>query len=559
MSSFSSPKNFAITTTNAGLVKDIPADPGVYLMKDNTGNIIYIGKAKNLKKRVFSYFSKSYSNGNDRKDANWKTQKLLAKIADIEFVTTHNEIEAFLLESNLIKRYRPLFNIELKDQQRYTYLKLTQELFPRLLVARRNRRGEFGGPKGKIYGPFVRGSSKFLTVGLLRKLFKIRICNRLPKKPCLQYFMKNCDAPCIKNVTELQYLKNVMSLQDILSGRSSVSKFMMEMQEEMRKAAELQQYEKAKDIRDTLRRLENLRIKQNMEKVSHKNASDEEYIGIMKDKKKGVAHLILLSRKRGVIMDRRKFDFELVGDNSLGTFLLQYYTSVPSVPRYIYVNEEPGSKEALEASLEKLCEHQVRIVKISNNFHNIEKKELMNMVVRNLELSGQEWNQHSLRELKRELRLGTIPSIIDCFDISNFGTSFAVGSRTRFLNAMPYKDGYRRFKIKTVFNQNDFAMIYEIVSRSYSSISGKDQLPDLIVIDGGRGQLRSAFDAINKLGLDIPCISLAKEKEEIYTHLLKQPIRLPNTSGALMLLRHIRDEAHRFGLKYNIKLRTYEL
>ncbi|MFZ0741109.1 MAG: excinuclease ABC subunit UvrC [Nitrososphaeraceae archaeon] len=559
MSSFSSPKNFAITTTNAGLVKDIPADPGVYLMKDNTGNIIYIGKAKNLKKRVFSYFSKSYSNGNDRKDANWKTQKLLAKIADIEFVTTHNEIEAFLLESNLIKRYRPLFNIELKDQQRYTYLKLTQELFPRLLVARRNRRGEFGGPKGKIYGPFVRGSSKFLTVGLLRKLFKIRICNRLPKKPCLQYFMKNCDAPCIKNVTELQYLKNVMSLQDILSGRSSVSKFMMEMQEEMRKAAELQQYEKAKDIRDTLRRLENLRIKQNMEKVSHKNASDEEYIGIMKDKKKGVAHLILLSRKRGVIMDRRKFDFELVGDNSLGTFLLQYYTSVPSVPRYIYVNEEPESKEALEASLEKLCEHQVRIVKISNNFHNIEKKELMNMVVRNLELSGQEWNQHSLRELKRELRLGTIPSIIDCFDISNFGTSFAVGSRTRFLNAMPYKDGYRRFKIKTVFNQNDFAMIYEIVSRSYSSISGKDQLPDLIVVDGGRGQLRSALDAINKLGLDIPCISLAKEKEEIYTHLLKQPIRLPNTSGALMLLRHIRDEAHRFGLQYNIKLRTYEL
>jgi excinuclease ABC subunit C len=427
------------------------------------------------------------------------------------------------------------------------------------LVARRNRRGEFGGPKGKIYGPFVRGSSKFLTVGLLRKLFKIRICNRLPKKPCLQYFMKNCDAPCIKNVTELQYLKNVMSLQDILSGRSSVNKFMMQMQEEMRKAAELQQYEKAKDIRDTLRRLENLRIKQNMEKVSHKNASDEEYIGIMKDRKMGVAHLILLSRKRGVIMDRRKFDFELVGDNSLGTFLLQYYTSVPSVPRYIYVNEEPESKEALEASLEKLCEHQVRIVKISNNFHNREKKELMNMVVRNLDLSGQEWNQHSLRELKGELRLGTIPSIIDCFDISNFGTSFAVGSRTRFLDAMPYKEGYRRFKIKTVLNQNDFAMIYEIVSRSYSSISGKDQLPDLIVIDGGRGQLRSALEAINKLGLNIPCISLAKEKEEIYTHLLKQPIRLPNTSEALMLLRHIRDEAHRFGLQYNIKLRTYKL
>jgi excinuclease ABC subunit C len=554
MSSFNLPISLAKTTTKSGPLKDIPVDPGVYLMKDNAGNIIYIGKAKNLKKRVFSYYSKNYTNSSERKDADWKTQKLLAKIADIEFVATDNEIEAFLLESNLIKRYRPLFNIELKDQQRYTYLKLTKELFPRLLVARRNRRGEFGGPKGKIYGPFVKGSSKFLTVGLLRKLFKIRICDRLPKKPCLQYFMKNCDAPCIKNVTESRYLKNVVLLQDILSGRSNINKFMTQMEEEMRKSAELQQYEKAKDIRDTLRRLENLRVKQNMEKVGHKKTSDEEYVGIMKDEKKGLAQLIILSRKRGVIMDRKKFDFELVGDNSLGTFLLQYYSSIPAVPRYIYVNEEPESKVALEASLEKLCEHKVRIIKVSNNFHDNEKRELMNMVIRNLDLS----NQHSLLELKKELGLRKVPAIIDCFDISNFGTTFAVGSRTRFLDAMPFKEGYRRYKIKTVFNQNDFAMIYEIVSRSYSSVPGQDQLPDLVVIDGGRGQLRSALDAIRGLGLDIPCISIAKEKEEIYTHFLKKPIRLHSTSGALRLLRHIRDEAHRFGLRYNVILRTFK-
>jgi excinuclease ABC subunit C len=267
--------------------------------------------------------------------------------------------------------------------------------------------------------------------------------------------------------------------------------------------------------------------------------------------------LIILSRKRGVIMDRRKFDFELVGDNSLGTFLLQYYSSIAAVPRYIYVNEEPESKVALEASLEKLCEHKVRIIQVSNNFHNNEKRELMNLVIRNLDLSSQDWNQHSLLELKRELGLRKVPTIIDCFDISNFGTTFAVGSRTRFLDAMPYKEGYRRYKIKTVFNQNDFAMIYEIVSRSYSSVPGQDQLPDLVVIDGGKGQLRSALDAIRKLGLDIPCISIAKEKEEIYTHFLKKPIRLHNTSGALSMLRHIRDEAHRFGLRYNVILRTF--
>jgi excinuclease ABC subunit C len=558
MSSFCFPTDFVATRIKSRHIEDLPVEPGVYLMKDNSGNIIYIGKAKNLRKRVFSYFSKNYESGRAHHDMNWKTQKLVARIADIEFVTTDNEIEAFLLESNLIKRYRPVFNIELKDQQRYTYLKITQELFPRLLVARRNRRGEFSGPKGKIFGPFVKGSSKFLTVGLLRKLFKIRICNRLPKKPCLQYFMNNCDAPCIENVTASQYQENVVLLQDILSGKKSMEEFMMRMEEEMRSSSALQQYEKAKDIRDTLRRLENLRVKQNMEKVGRKNSSEEDYVGIIKNEAKGMAHLIILSRKHGVIMDRRKFDFELVGDNSLGTFLLQYYTSVPSVPRYIYVNEDPESKETLEASLEKLCEHGVSIVRISNNFHNKEKKELMNLILRNLNITLKEGNQASVLELKRELGLGSIPSIIDCFDISNFGTTFAVGSRIRFVDGRPYKEGYRRFRIRTVSSQNDFAMISEIVNRSYSSLSNEDQLPDLIVIDGGMGQLRSALTAIDKLGLDVKCISLAKEKEEVYTHLLKKPIRLPNSSEALKLLRHIRDEAHRFGLQYNIKLRTFK-
>src|ERR671917_2415038 len=225
--------------------KRIPEQPGVYLMKDSADGIIYIGKAKNLRKRISSYFSK-----HDPK-LGWKTSRLVSKIADIDFIVTDNEIEAFLLESNLIKRYRPLFNIELKDQQRYTYLKITQEPFPRLLVARRNRRGEFSGPKGQIYGPFVKGSSKSLTVGLLRKLFKIRICNRLPKMPCLQYFIKNCDAPCIKNVTESQYLENIVLLQDILEGKNSVEKFVTQMEEDMKKAAELLQFEKAKEIHDT--------------------------------------------------------------------------------------------------------------------------------------------------------------------------------------------------------------------------------------------------------------------------------------------------------------------
>src|SRR5919206_1462809 len=277
--------------------EQIPQNSGIYLMKDNEGKIIYIGKAKNLYKRVSSYFLKQDYNNNDNNyqyNNNWKTSRLVRKVSDIDFIVTDNEIEAFLLESNLIKRYRPVFNIELKDQQRYTYLKITDESFPRLLVARRNRAGEFTGPKGKIYGPFVRGSSKYLTVGLLRKLFKIRVCNRLPKTPCLQYFIKNCDAPCIANIMREQYMMGVSALQDILEGKSNIERFADQMQEEMKRASDLGDYERAKEIRDTLYRMNNLRIKQKMEKAANKNP-DEEYIGLLKDMTKGIAHVMALS------------------------------------------------------------------------------------------------------------------------------------------------------------------------------------------------------------------------------------------------------------------------
>jgi len=358
--------------------KRMPDEPGVYLMKDGGGKIIYIGKAKNLKKRVTSYFTRH------NLDIGWKTARLVSNISDIEFVVTDNEIEAFLLESNLIKRFRPVFNIELKDQQRYTYVKITDEPFPRLLVARRNRNGEFLGPKGRVYGPFVRGSAKFLTVGLLRKLFKIRICNRLPKTPCLQYFIKNCDAPCIANVTRKRYMANVVSLQDILDGKSSIEKFASKMQDEMKRASDLGDYERAKEIRDTLYRLNNLRVKQKMEKAVNRNP-DEEYVGIMKDDKKGIAHVMALRRTRGVICDRKKFEFDLVGDNSLSSFLLQYYSSIPLVPRFVYVNEDPEDSQVLEMSLEKIAGHRVSIFNVERVLTK-EKHQLMDLISRNLSM-----------------------------------------------------------------------------------------------------------------------------------------------------------------------------
>lgn len=529
-------------------VLTLPYEPGVYMMKNKEGKIIYIGKAKNLRKRVLSYFTQSRSS----EASNWKTSKLISKIEDIDFLVTDNEIEAFLLESNLIKQYRPLFNIDLKDQQRYTYLKISDEKFPRLLVARRNRDGKFMGIKGKVFGPFVHGSSKYLTIGLLRKIFKIRICNTLPKRPCLEYFINNCDAPCINNVTQSEYMNNVQSLENILTGRKSIEDFIEKMQNDMISASNSLDYEKAKAIRDTVSRLENLRSRQKIEH-SISSRSEEEYIGIMYDLLQSKAHILILRRHRGVIRDRKKYQFDLIGDNSFSTFLSQYYYSKSSVPRFIYVNEDPGSKEALEKSLERIASHKVNIIRLSNRM-DVERKQLMDLITRNLSNYVSKGFEPALFDLKKVLRLKSLPKIIDCFDISNLGLSIAVGSCVRFTNGIPEKSFYRKFKIKTIKDQNDFAMISEIVTRRYSK-EDKINLPDLVLIDGGKGQLHSAIDSLYKLGLKIPCVSIAKQREEIFVPNSSFPVVMPKNSKSLKILQYLRDEAHRFGLAYNIKLR----
>lgn len=557
--------------------KKIPNNPGIYLMKDRTGKIIYIGKAKNLKNRINSYRNLNQKDTINNKDKNfWKTQILINKVQDIDFILTDNEVEAFLLESNLIKRYRPVFNIELKDQQRYTYLKITDEKFPRLLVARRNRRGDFQGPKGDVIGPFVYGSSRFLSLGILRKLFKVRICNRLPKKPCLEYFIHNCDAPCINNISEEKYLENIKLLKDILNKKNGLENFIANLKTEMNLESKKQNYERAKEIRDTVKTIEPLLINQ---KMDLKNRRNEEYIGIKTDILSGVSHILIFKRVNGVISDQKKYYYELIGDNNFSTFLLQYYTTSPQIPYKIYVNEIPESKTTLELALEKLSNHRVKIIKVTYSVNN-EKKDLMNLILKNLSIQIERKYNQSVIELKNTLNLKDFPFIIDCFDVSNFGTSIAVGACVRFVNGYPYKNGYRRFKIKSLQSkQDDYLMIKEIVHRKYmlhkSSIDTEKinndynninsyinnnkidtSFPNLIVIDGGKGQLTTAEFVLKKMCLNIPIISLAKENEEIYTINSREPLQISKKSTALHLLQSLRDEAHRFGLAYNIKLRA---
>ena len=566
-----------------------PSAPGIYIMKDVNDRVIYIGKAKNLKKRIISYshyiknelvwkLNKNDCEIMENKDHNgrWKTIALLKKISEIEFIITDNEMEALLLESNLIKKYRPVFNIDLKDQERYTYLKITYEEFPRLLVSRKNRKGEFTGPPGEIIGPFVYGSSRLISIGTLRKIFKVRICNRLPKKPCLEFFIKNCDAPCIKNTTKEEYGNNIGSLKDLLKNTEDLRGFLVRMNKEMTEASNKQNYELAKDIRDTIKIIEKLRIQQKIDTRSNKN---EEYVGYKVDLTSQKGHVLIFKRINGVICDRKKFEFDLLGDNSFSTFLLQYYSSV-LIPNIIYVNVIPESKTNLEIIFQKLSDHPVKIKKISNLSSDDKNSNLMDLILKNLALYIERKYNLTLISLKEVINLKELPYIIDCFDVSNLGDSFAVGSCVRFINGVPFKKGYRRFRIKTIKNkQDDFAMINEIVRRRYIPkkkynkksnskletylsnvpLGSMDKFiesdPNLILIDGGKGQLNAALKALSAVDLEIPMISLAKENEEIFLPNLDRSLKLPRRNPALQLLQSIRDESHRFGVTYNRTLR----
>jgi len=518
----------------------IPTNPGIYLMKDSDGKIIYIGKAKNLKNRVRSYFNKNQ---------NYKTQKLVENISDIEFILTDNESEAFLLESNMIKKYRPRFNIELKDQQRYTYLRISDGKYPRLLVSRRTRDGKFLG-KGKTFGPFTQGSSKLLTIGTLRKAFQIRICKTLPKKVCLEYHLGNCEGPCEFKDAQERYPKHVDSLEQVLKGKNQTKIFTKKLEEEMNQAAKLEQFERAKDIRDTLIRLGSLQTKQNMEYVKN---SDEEYFGI--EIQEQTAVVMNFRMINGVIRDSDKFFFDLVGDNSFTNFLYQYY-STHKTPKFILVSELPENEKLLESLLSEQAGFAVKIILP----HKGKKKDIINLILKNIKLIHQKGGDPGLVELKDILHLPVVPNVIECFDISNHGEEFAVGSMARFVGGKPDKSGYRKFKIKTVTGRDDFAMIGEVIKRRYYRLLEENsELPDLILIDGGKGQLSAALNSLQSLGLKLPCISLAKENEEVYVPKNKNPIIIPKTKSSLKILQHARDETHRFGVAYNRTIRKNQI
>ncbi|MBQ6350803.1 MAG: excinuclease ABC subunit UvrC [Methanobrevibacter sp.] len=515
---------------------NLPNKPGVYIMRDNTDTIIYVGKAKNLVKRVKSYFREKL----DRP----KTQILMSHFDSLEYIVTNSEKEALILEATLIKKHRPRYNVQLKDDKRYPYVKITNEKFPRLIITRDVAKN------GVYYGPFTDVGSVKQTVKFLKSLFKIRICRNMDG-PCLNSQIDLCLAPCAGNVSEKEYSEIINKIDLFFQGKYST--IVKNLKTEMADAAVNEEYEKAAVIRDQIESIEEIMEKQFVDLVD--DDLDQDVIAIAPGENEVI--VIIMPIRNGKIVGRD--DFLMSGsqyDSSsevLFAFIQQYYGYNRHIPKQILLDEDIDDKELLEDWLSDLRGNKVHIKVPQKGV----KLRLVKMAHKNAEIIKHQKKtmENSLIELKKYLKLENLPRVIEGYDISNISGKFAVGSKVSFKDGKPNKKSYKHFKIKTP-GPNDFAMMEELLTRRLKRVES-DPEPDLMVIDGGKGQLGMVCGVLEKLNLThIPVIGLAKEFEEIYTPNSKRPIIIPKNSKALHLLQQVRDESHRFAITYHRKLRS---
>ncbi|MGE5343777.1 MAG: excinuclease ABC subunit UvrC [Candidatus Omnitrophota bacterium] len=510
----------------------IPDNPGCYIFSDESGKIIYIGKALNLKKRVRSYFQK--------KDPDPKTERLVQDIRSVEFIITNNEVEALILENTLIKKHHPKYNIELRDAKSYAYLRLTDDKCPRLVLARLKDRHL----KGEFFGPFVSATARDYIRDTLNRTFRMCTCKKMPKRPCLRYFLGLCESPCTGQITEEAYLEKVQRIRMILKGKTT--ELLKQMTDDMKRASEQLNFEYALELRNQIDAIKWLQEKQNMERSKTYNEDIIHYVV-----HNHTVYLALFNVYKGTLENKRAFQFD-EGEDVFDEFLIHYYSDNP-VPAELIVPCDVG--EAVVEFLKLKAGKQVQITIPQRG----EKKQLLDLVLKNIEITffG---DTEKLNDLKRRLKMQETPEIIECFDISHISGFAMVASMVQFRNAMPDKANYRRYKIKTVEGIDDFMAIGEVVRRRYTRLKQENaELPHLIVIDGGIGQLNAATAEIKTLGLKIPVISLAKKFEEIYVPGADIPLVLSRKTKALQLLQRIRDEAHRFAITYNRLIRKKEL
>ncbi|MFZ5900703.1 MAG: excinuclease ABC subunit UvrC [Bacillota bacterium] len=540
----------------------LPDAPGVYLFKDAKGTVIYVGKAVSLRNRVRSYFGSAQNN---------KVQAMLARATDLSFIVTGSEVEALILEANLIKEHRPHFNIVLKDDKSYPFLRVTvNEEFPRVFVTRRQVRDG-----SRYFGPYPSASAVHETLKLIKRLFPFRSCTQARfrnARPCLNYHIKRCLAPCAGLADPEQYARIIRDVCLFLEGKHD--ELIRELNRKMSEAAADLDFEKAAEYRDQLQAIDQVLARQNI--VSTK-PEDQDVVALARDGDRG--EVLVLEIRNGKLLRQEQMTVRGVRDRSdaevLAAFLKQYYMEASFVPPEILLAHDLGDERQVIAewlTARRGGKVQVRVPRRGR------KKELVDMALKNAALVQEQMRlerggDRAVAELAEVLGLPEPPARLEAFDISNIQGHQTVGSMVVFENGKPNPAAYRRFKVRSVEGPNDFAAMGEVVGRRFARAVDEQQLvntgqmksreakflplPSLVLIDGGKGQLNAAVEVMRSLGFGhIPVYGLAKEEEELFTPGNPDPLPVPKDSRAQYLLQHLRDEAHRFAVTYHRRERT---
>lgn len=552
-------------------LKILPDKPGVYIMKNSLGEVIYVGKAKILKNRVRQYFQNS-------KNHSEKVRAMVKNIAEFEYIVTDSEMEALILECNLIKKYSPRYNIALKDDKFYPFIKITtNEDFPRVYVTR-----NFAKDGNKYFGPYTNGTAVYEVMGLIKKLFPLRTCKKAiveggePTRACLNYHINLCKAPCAGYISKAEYWEMIDEIISILNGTDT--SIIKKLKVEMEKTAEELEFEKAAKIRDRILAIELIREKQKMFTVKE---GDEDFIDLYTDEKDGCAQVFFV--REGKVTGREHFMIENISDDPvkevISSFIASFYGGTAQIPKTIYVPEEIEDQELIEKFLTEKRGSKVWI-KIPKKG---DKKNLLDMVRNNAKImldqfkekmvEEKELNKSALTELADVLGLDSLPARIEAYDISNIQGVDSVGTMVVFENGKAKNSDYRRFKIKSVKGPNDYESMREILSRRFSHgleevnkikernleySKGKFCIfPDLIMMDGGKGQVNIALEVLKDFGIEIPVCGLVKDDKHRTRGIIfnNEEILIRRGSGLMNLITRVQDEVHRYAITYHRSLR----
>ncbi|MDK0710058.1 excinuclease ABC subunit UvrC [Clostridium perfringens] len=552
-------------------LKILPDKPGVYIMKNSLGEVIYVGKAKILKNRVRQYFQNS-------KNHSEKVRAMVKNIAEFEYIVTDSEMEALILECNLIKKYSPRYNIALKDDKFYPFIKITtNEDFPRVYVTR-----NFAKDGNRYFGPYTNGTAVYEVMGLIKKLFPLRTCKKAiveggePTRACLNYHINLCKAPCAGYISKAEYWEMIDEIINILNGTDT--SIIKKLKLEMEKAAEELEFEKAAKIRDRILAIELISEKQKMFTVKE---GDEDFIDLYTDEKDGCAQVFFV--REGKVTGREHFMIENISDDPvkevISSFIASFYGGTAQIPKTIYVPEEIEDQELIEKFLTEKRGSKVWI-KVPKKG---DKKNLLDMVRNNAKImldqfkekmvEEKELNKSALTELADVLGLDSLPVRIEAYDISNIQGVDSVGTMVVFENGKAKNSDYRRFKIKSVKGPNDYESMREILSRRFSHgleevnkikernleySKGKFCIfPDLIMMDGGKGQVNIALEVLKDFGIEIPVCGLVKDDKHRTRGIIfnNEEILIRRGSGLMNLITRVQDEVHRYAITYHRSLR----